>query len=59
MTDFKCPHCGHAMRDAWEYFDGDETCPVECDECGKTFLLCQEVTVQYYTQMIFDKESGK
>ena len=58
MTDFECPHCAHPMRDAWEYFDGDDTCDVECDECGTTFLLCQEVTVNYYTQKIVDNFPG-
>ena len=58
-ADFECPYCAHPMKDAWEYLDGNEGCFVECDECGKLFLLFGEVTVNYYTQIPIDKKSEK
>lgn len=51
MGDFECPYCEHLYEDAWEYFYdcSDETLEVDCDSCGKTFLLSQEVIVDYTT----------
>ncbi len=48
-----CPHCGHAVRDAWEIPFGGEPEGVEegheCGRCEGVFDIQREITVRYTT----------
>ena len=48
-----CPYCGEKHEDAWEWFgrddwDGAEQ-EVECDDCGKPFVVVLQLEVTYST----------
>ena len=47
-----CPYCGYEFRDSWEFNDTEHGQKVECQSCGKDFLLYVEVTVDYTTKKI-------
>jgi hypothetical protein len=50
--DFECPHCEAKYRNAFDYFDGDgdsDVTKVDCD-CGETFFLRREMSVDYSTE---------
>lgn len=45
-----CPRCGYEHGDSWEKHmaDGDEH-KMDCDNCGKPFIVTCTVTVDYST----------
>lgn len=43
--EIACPHCGHKIRDLWEY-DSDAT-EIECGECEVQIVLVRHVSVLY------------
>lgn len=51
-----CPLCKHKFSDSWEYeLDGDDSTEVECENCGKDFLVTISVTVNYTSKPITDE----
>lgn len=44
-----CPYCGYEYQVENEDFDEDERREY-CDECGKEYWLCQEITVTHITR---------
>jgi hypothetical protein len=47
-----CPWCGRKYSDGWEFFTGSERdeIEVECDKCGKVFVLRCETDVSYWSE---------
>jgi len=49
-SKLKCPYCGHAHSNEYEYFSAgsmnDET-EIECAKCEKTFRAFRHVNVDY------------
>lgn len=48
-----CPYCGCEHSDSWEFFAHHAhlgEAEVDCNNCGKTFLIEQDVTVTYTTR---------
>ena len=42
-----CPYCGYEHHDSWEVTGGGD---MNCDECGKEFYYCENITVDYCTE---------
>ena len=54
-----CPHCGHTMRDLWDYEWGSrEIINVECGECEKSFALVMHVSVSYTAKPLLETTDG-
>lgn len=57
QNDAVCPYCGYRHQDTWEFFCDDENLQreVDCQSCGKTFLLVRHVSVEYTTCVLKEK----
>jgi hypothetical protein len=42
-----CPFCKHHHRDFWEH--EEDQGKADCEECGKEFVYCRNVSVTYDT----------
>lgn len=53
-TDYQdeivCPHCGYRHRDSWEVNSDDTN--LECEDCGKEFLMTRVTEVYYTTKKV-------
>lgn len=49
-----CPYCGYEEGDSWEYSSDSQE--IDCLECGKTFQMNRNITVDYTTEKISKKE---
>lgn len=51
MSDFvECPHCGHLIRDLWDYCwngDEDEERRDDCGNCEEPIAIKRHVDVVY------------
>ncbi len=46
-----CPHCGNEMDYTYElFFSSPSEVEWECEECGKPFVISQDLTVTYNTR---------
>lgn len=45
-----CPHCGRAVRDAWEL--GESTDEHECGGCERLFSISRHIEVTWCTEEI-------
>lgn len=43
LAQVKCPYCGYNERDAWECVTHKEDNEVECESCGKIFILHRNI----------------
>jgi len=57
-NDAECPYCGYKF-DVEEPLDEDELDQIECDECGKIFLLSCVISYDYYTKEASCQNGGE
>ena len=48
-NDVQCPYCGNKYQPEGETFSEDERIEA-CDECGKSYHLCQSFSVTHQTR---------
>ncbi len=48
-----CPHCGHVIRDVWDYdgiYDEDVTTELDCPDCEEPFTSRCRTTYSFTTE---------
>lgn len=49
--DIICPHCGNrSQADPCDGDSNEDPSERECDECGKSFILCASISITYNTK---------
>lgn len=54
-TKITCPECGREDQDSWECGESDDE--IDCD-CGATYRMQREITVEYTTTTVRTKEEN-
>ncbi len=53
----KCPHCDHErVDDLHEHMEENDEEKIQCERCGKTFVVQTEVTVMWNTYYVEEVE---
>lgn len=47
-SEITCPHCGYRESDSWEFEDSE----YECSDCGRSYGVQRNVTVDYSTYKV-------
>lgn len=58
--EITCPYCGSEWIDSWEYRSGQEDLgEYTCGECGKTYLISRNITIDYSTTTMEEAQYWK
>lgn len=47
-----CPYCGYRLPDTWELNHDQECHIMDCEKCGRKFLLSIQVKCEYITEKL-------